>query len=408
MNRGYCIFTLSNGMRCVHAPATGQVSYVGLAIGAGSRDEGDDRQGLAHFVEHTIFKGTRHRRAHHISNRMESIGGELNAYTSKEETLVYTNAPAGYLKRSIELLSDLIAFNSFPEREVARERQVVIEEIHSYLDSPADNVYDLFDDRIYAGSAMGHNILGTAESVRSLGSEDCRQFLAGYYVPAEMVLYVVDNSPTSEVERLAEKYFGFLNFPAPKRIIQTPEVLERFDSLEDEGGYQAHTLMGKRVCGRNDDRRFPLFLLNNIIAGPCMNSRLNQELREKRGLVYSVDSTLALMSDCGLFQIYFGCEKDAVKRCRRIVSNLLEELASRRLSDKAFHSARRQYAGQLLVSGEHRESMAMSLGKSLLFYNEIHGIEYSRDRIMGLTAEQVRAEAERLLSSGGLSVLTIC
>ncbi len=395
-------------MRCVHAPAPGRVSYSGIAIGAGSRDEGSDHQGLAHFVEHTIFKGTRHRRARHISNRMESIGGELNAYTSKEETLVYTNAPAGYIQRSIELLSDLIAYNVFPEREVARERQVVIEEIHSYLDSPADNVYDIFDDKIYAGSSMGHNILGTEESVRMLGSEDCRDFLAKYYVPTQMVLYVVDNTPTSEVERLAEKYFGFLNFPPPQRLIQTPAILERFDCLDDDGGYQAHTLLGKRVCGRNDDRRFPLFLLNNIIAGPCMNSRLNQELREKRGLVYSVDSTLALMSDCGLFQIYFGCEKDAVKRCRRIINNVLEELASKRLSEKAFNSARRQYAGQLLVSGEHRESMAMSLGKSLLFYNEIHGIEYSRDRIMELSAEQVRVEAERLLASGGLSVLTVC
>ncbi|MDE6559712.1 MAG: insulinase family protein [Muribaculaceae bacterium] len=295
MESNYKIATLSNGLRIGlrHTPES-MVSYIGIAINAGSRDESEAHHGLAHFVEHTIFKGTRSRRSWHISNRMESIGGELNAYTSKEETLVYTNAPAGHAERAIELLYDIVANSRFPRQELDKEREVVVEEINSYLDSPADSIYDEFEELIYPDSALAHNILGTPESVRRLNSDDCRGFLDNWYTPANMTAYIADPGDPDKLIRLMEKYFGRLDFSATRHHRVAPRQCEGFDKVDDRDGHQAHTLLGFRVFGRKDPRRFPLFLLNNYLGGPCMNSRLNQELREKRGLVYTVDSNVSL------------------------------------------------------------------------------------------------------------------
>lgn len=403
----YNVFRLSGGLTCVHRRRMGAVSYIGIVVGAGSRDEGADLHGLAHFVEHTIFKGTRHRSSWHISNRMESIGGELNAYTSKEETVIYTAAPAGEPARALELVSDLVRYSTFPADELEREREVVCEEIKSYLDSPSDAVYDEFEELVYAGSPMAHNILGSTDSVHALTGADCRGFIEDFYTPDNMVLYVEDPSPLHAIERLAEKYFGALHLSRRDSGRQAPPVAEPFTEKRDRGGFQSHTLMGARVCNRDADERFPLFLLNNYLGGPCMNSRLNQELREHRGYVYTVDSTVALMSDCGLMQVYFGSDHSHVEKCRRLVMRELEMLAEKPISSVKFDRIRRQYAGQLLLGTDNRESVAMAMGKSLLYYDEIHDDRWTSERIMAVTAEQVRAVAEGLLASG-FSSLTIC
>lgn len=403
----YHIFTLPNGLRCVHRRVAGVVSYVGIAVNAGSRDEGVESHGLAHFVEHTIFKGTRHRSSWHISNRMESIGGELNAYTSKEETVVYTAAPAGELPRALDLIADLVAYSTFPREEIEREREVVCEEIKSYLDSPADSVFDEFEELIYSGSAMAHNILGTEQSVHTLDGAKCRGFIEDFYTPDNMTLYIADSCREDVAERLAAKYFGGLRLRRSPSSRVAPAVVEAFCEVRDRNGYQAHTLVGARTCSRTDDARFPLFLLNNYLGGPCMNSRLSQELRERRGYVYTVDSSIALMSDCGLMMIYFGSDRQHVARCKRIIRRELEALAESPISSVKFERIRRQYCGQLLLSTDHRESVAMSMGKSLLYYGEVHDAQWTRDRILEVTPEQVRATAERLLA-GGFSELTIC
>lgn len=403
----YNVFRLSGGLTCVHRRRMGAVSYIGIVVGAGSRDEGAALHGLAHFVEHTIFKGTRHRSSWHISNRMESIGGELNAYTSKEETVVYTAAPAGEPARALELISDLVRYSTFPAEELEREREVVCEEIKSYLDSPSDAVYDEFEELVYAGSPMAHNILGSTDSVHALTGADCRGFIEDFYTPDNMVLYVEDPSPLHTIERLAEKHFGALRLSRRDSGRQTPPLAVPFAEKRDRGGFQSHTLMGVRVCNRDADERFPLFLLNNYLGGPCMNSRLNQELRERRGYVYTVDSTVALMSDCGLMQVYFGSDHSHVEKCRRLVMRELETLAEKPISPVKFDRIRRQYAGQLLLGTDNRESVAMAMGKSLLYYGEIHDAQWTSERIMAVTAEQVRAVAEALLASG-FSSLTIC
>lgn len=403
----YRIATLSNGMRVAlrHTPDS-LVSYIGIAVNAGSRDEDVSRHGLAHFVEHTLFKGTSSRRSWHISNRMESIGGELNAYTSKEETVIYTNAPAGNAARAIELLYDIVANSVFPETELEKEREVVIEEINSYLDSPADSVYDEIEELVYAGSGLAHNILGTKDSVRSLTGRDCRQFLDAWYVPDNMTAYIADPTDPDRLIALMEKYFGKLDFNGREHSRVSPPPCEGFDKVIDRHGHQAHTILAYRLFGRKDPRRFALFLLNNYLGGPCMNSRLNQELREKRGLVYTVDSTVGLLSDTGLMQIYFGCDPEGSGRCVRIIRNELDRLASTTLSDRSFESIRNQYCGQLLVSSDHRESMAMSMGKSLLYYGEIHDIPRMTENIRGVTKEEFRAMAE-IIASAPLCRLTL-
>ncbi|MBD5371079.1 MAG: insulinase family protein [Bacteroides sp.] len=407
LGKPYEIFTLSNGMRAVVRQTDSPVSYIGVVINAGSRDEPADRQGLAHFVEHTIFKGTSSRKSWHISNRMECIGGELNAYTSKEETMLYTNAPAGHAERAIELLSDIIADSRFPSRELDMEREVVIDEINSYLDSPSESVYDEFEERAYAGSALAHNILGTPESVRSLSSTDCRGFLDRHYTPANMVAYISDPGDPARLATLLEKHFGALGFPGGTPQRATPPPMQAFDDTVSRDGHQAHTVMGYRVFGRRDPRRFPLFLLNNHLGGPCMNSRLNQELRDKRGLVYTVDSSVALMSDTGLLQIYFGCDRKDIPRCRRLIGRELERLASDRLSDRAFRSIVNQYCGQMIVSSDNRENMAMSMGKSLQFFGHVVEMQEVDRALRDVTPEQLRDLAAEIASSP-LGCLTIC
>lgn len=388
--------TLGNGLRAVCRRTHSAVSYIGVFIGAGSRDEEPSRHGLAHFVEHTIFKGTRHRRAWHISNRMESVGGELNAYTSKEETMVYTNAPAGYAERAIELLSDLIGDSIFPEEEIEREREVVIEEINSYLDSPGDAVYDDFEELIYAGSDLSHNILGNPDSVRALGSNDCRAFLDRWYTPGNMVIYVADPSDPETVARLLERHFGRLHFPDTPRHREIPPVCAPFDLTRDRDGHQAHTVIGTRIFGRDDSRRFALLLLNNYLGGPCMNSRLNRELREQRGLVYTVDSNVSLMSDCGLWTVYFGSDASNADKCRRLIARELDRVAQSTMSPRLFDSIREQYCGQLTVGSDNRENAAMSMAKSLMYFGRVHTLEEIAARIRAVTPQQLREVAELL------------
>lgn len=403
----YNIFTLPNGLRCIHLRTESHVAYIGLAVNAGSRDEAADKHGLAHFVEHTVFKGTDRRTSLQISNRMESIGGELNAYTSKEETLIYTNAPAGHSERALELLADLVKCSRFPDAELEKEREVVIEEIYSYRDSPSDAVYDLFDDMIYAGSGPGHNILGTPESVRTLQRADCRGFIEDFYVPNNMVLYAATPDSEKTIERLALKYFGDMHLAGTPHQRQKPPMNTAFFEVIDHDGHQAHTIVGARTLGRDDDRRFALFLLNNYLGGPCMNSRLNQELREKRGYVYTVDSSIALLSDAGTMLIYFGSDKSTVKKCLKIIRRELDRLANSPMKSGFFERIKHQYAGQLLVSSDQKESMAMSMGKSLLYYDDVHDVEWTTERIREVTPEQVRAVAE-MLAPDLTSNLTLC
>lgn len=402
----YHIYTLENGLRAVICQTESNVSYIGALVNAGSRDEGSGLQGLAHFVEHTIFKGTISRKSWHISNRMESIGGELNAYTTKEETMIYTNAPAGYADRSFELLADLIMNAQFPKTEIEREKEVVIEEIHSYRDSPSDLVFDEFEERIYAGSALAHNILGSEDSVRKLTSADARNFIDSKYFAENIVLYCCDPGDPETNLRKIKKYFGGVRASGVANQRVEPSMVKPFDDVVDKNNYQANCILGCRLFGREDPRRHAMFLLNNYLAGPCMNSRLNMELRDRRGLVYTVESSVALMSDTGVLFIYFGTDPKATGKCRKIIANEIDRLAQSCLSERKFTQIRDQYCGQLIVGAEQRENQAMSLAKSLLYYKEVHDIDFTSERIRSLKPEDLR-EAAEFLASSQLNFLSI-
>lgn len=393
------ILTLSNGLRVALRHHDGNVTYTGVLVDAGTRDEPKDHPGLAHFVEHTIFKGTEKRSSWLISNRMESIGGELNAYTYKEGTSVYCISPAGYEERGVELIADLVAHASFPEKELDKERDVIIEEINSYLDNPSESVFDQFEEHLYAGSTLANNILGTPESVRHITGADCRAFISRYYNPANTVGFIASPVDPEKLRRLLEKHWGRIS-RAPERPLRTaPPALRPFDIVKDENGHQAHTIIGARMFARTDPRRFPLMLLNNYLGGPCMNSRLNQQLRERRGLVYTVDSFVNLLSDTGSMCIYFGTDRRSTSRCLRLIKNELDALAQSPLPQRTLQKIKEQYCGQLLVSSDNRESMAMSLGKNLLFYNSETDVAALASRLREVTAEEIRQTAELLAPS---------
>lgn len=406
MNMNRFIHTLPNGLRIAVNHTDGNVSYAGLIVNAGSRDETPDLYGLAHFVEHTVFKGTRNRSSWHISNRMEAIGGELNAYTFKEGTAIYAIAPAGYEDRTLELLSDLVNNSTFPSNEIDREREVIIEEINAYLDTPSDAVYDQFEELIYAGSPLSHNILGSPETVRSITSEDCKAFVNRFYSPGNMAAFISSPAKPERIVKLLDKYFGTFSRPDNPPLRVAPPVAPQFDIVRDNNGHQAHTIIGARVFDRKDPRRFPLLLLNNYLGGPGMNSRLNQSLREKRGLVYTADSFVSLLGDSGLLVIYFGSDRDAVGKCLRVVRNELDKLAQNTLSPRVFNKIKEQYCGQMLVSSDNKESMAMSLGRNLLFYNKLTDVAATAERVREVTPDQFR-EVAGLLAPQFCSRLTL-
>ena len=406
MHSQYSLFELNNGLKTICWQRNGLVSYIGVAVRAGSRDERADRQGLAHFVEHTIFKGTDKRRSWQISNRMEAVGGELNAYTTKEETMIYTNAPSGYEERALELMADLVKSSRFPKEEIDREREVIIEEIYSYLDSPSESVYDEFEELAYKGSALSHNILGTTESVKEIESMDCREFLDKFYTPGNMVLYCCSPLKPEKVKALAEKYFGDMKYPVSTLSRVAPPEMQHFDVTKDKGNHQANTILGARIFGRDDSRKYALSLLNNYLGGPCMNSRFNYELREKRGYVYTVDSSISLMSDTGLFMVYFGSDSSNVEKCRRLIEREIDKLCQSALSDRNLEKIKRQYCGQLRVSSDNIESRAMALGKSILYFGKINDIETITSQIMEVSQEDFRSVAE-LIAPANCSMLSL-
>ena len=392
MDNLYTQHTLSNGLRAVYRRHTGNVAYCGVAVDAGSRDEGDSL-GLAHFVEHTLFKGTAKRRAWHILNRMELVGGELNAYTAKEETLVYSLFPKGNMNRAMELIADLVQNSVFPEREVEKEREVVMEEIMSYRDTPSEAIYDDFEDLLFAGSGLGHNILGTEASLQRLSAADCQDFLRLLYTPGNMVLFGIGDTDPDRFFRMAERHFGAFRRPTVRQPRIQPTVMPMFAETRTVDTHQAHTIIGVPTFGMHDDRRYPLLLLNNLLGGPGMNSLLNVAIRERHGYAYTVESAVTLMSDCGLMTIYFGCDERHAKRCLQLVDRTLDRLASTTMSGRQLDAAKKQYSGQMLVASASLEGTALSMGKSVMRFGTVTTVEELTDRICGVTASQLREAA---------------
>lgn len=397
--------TLANGLRLVHVSMPTQVAWCGLAINAGSRDEQEGHYGLAHFVEHTIFKGTKHRRAWHILNRMERVGGELNAYTTKEGTMLYSVFPGEHLPRAVDLLADLVQWSVFPQEELDRERDVVLEEAASYRDTPSDAVYDDFEDLLFADSELGHNILGRKEDLERLSSDDCMRYLKTLYVPANMAFFSVGPAHPDRVFRLAEKAFGAMSHVLPPRHRSVPSSVAPFNKVIQIGTHQAHTIVGARVPDMSHPLRYALMLLNNILGGPGMNSLLNVELRERRGYVYTVESTLTLLSDCGWMEIYLGCDSRDVKSSLRVIDRITARLGQELLPERRLEAYKKQYCGQLVVAADSSEFMAMRAGRGLLYHGTVATVSQTIERIQAVTPDDI-ARAASYLSRDALSSLT--
>lgn len=399
--------TLPNGMRIIHATNYSPISYCGLLINAGTRDELDNESGMAHFTEHMLFKGTQKRRPHHILNRMEDVGGELNAFTSKEETAIYTIFYEKYLERSMELLADIIFNSQFSETQLERERIVILDEINSYLDTPSALIYDDFEQVVFNSHDLGKPILGTPQSLMNITSEAMKAYVERQFKPEKMVFFSVGKTPFYKVMRKAEKHLNVhttTTTAEPKARIAPPETSVESIAMEKDT-HQTHYIIGRKTCNMFHPDRATLYLLNSILGGLGMNSRLNNSLREKNGLVYTVESTHALYSDSGLFSIYFGCDPKNTKRCVNLIYKEFQKLKQTPLTPHQLSKAKKQLKGELGIAFENKENMALDMAKSFLHFGRYINLEEVSQQIEHVTAQQIQSLANELLSIDEFSSL---
>ena len=443
----YNTYTLDNGLRIIHLPSDSQVVYCGYQINAGTRNEEPGEEGLAHFCEHVTFKGTERRKAWHILNCLESVGGDLNAYTNKEGTVYYSAILKEHIARAVDLLSDIVFHSVYPQAEIDKEVEVICDEIESYNDSPAELIYDEFENILFKGSPLGHNILGTAEQVRAFKTEDALRFTRKLYRPDNAIFFAYGDIDFKKLVKLIQKALGecpkgrelacsadckSAETPTEERIaeetptVETPtEEMEAGDAnhkvqssklnvqskvagqtiVMQKNTHQAHVMIGTRAYDVNDDRRMPLYLLNNMLGGPGMNAKLNLALREHNGLVYTVESTMVAYGDTGTWSIYFGCDEHDVKRCLRLVRKELDKFMQKPLSDAQLKAAKKQIKGQIGVACDNRENFALDFGKSFLHYGWEKNVDRLYEQVDEITAAQIQAVAQELFDKDRLTTL---
>ena len=395
-NMKYNTATLDNGLRAIHCPSASPVVYCGYEVCAGTRDEKEGEEGMAHFCEHTTFKGTRHRSAMQILNRLESVGGDLNAFTNKEDTVYYSAILKDHFPRAVDLLTDIVFGSTYPQAEIDKEVEVICDEIESYNDSPAELIFDDFENAIFAGHPLGHNILGSADILRTYTTADALRFTQRYYRPENTVFFVYGDVDFKSVVRQLKKATSA--FPAAQPLIDvTPSITlppyQPRHIVHDKGTHQAHVMVGNRAYSAHDANRLPLYLLNNILGGPGMNARLNISLRERNALVYTVESSMVSYSDTGLWCTYFGCDPKDVKKCLRLVRRELDRVMDRPLSESQLKAAKRQIKGQIGVACDNRESFALDFGKAFLHYGWLKDVEKLMADIDNVTAREIQQAA---------------
>ena len=437
----YNTYTLDNGLRIIHLPSDSKVVYCGYQINAGTRNEEPGEEGLAHFCEHVTFKGTERRKAWHILNCLESVGGDLNAYTNKEGTVYYSAILKEHIARAVDLLSDIVFHSVYPQAEIDKEVEVICDEIESYNDSPAELIYDEFENILFKGSPLGHNILGTAEQVRAFKTEDALRFTQKLYRPDNAIFFAYGDIDFKKLVRLLQraladdKSVGKLAEEKLPQISQITQISRDENSIAEEKSvssvksvgpknypsvrdeiagqtivmqkntHQAHVMIGTRAYDVNDDRRMPLYLLNNMLGGPGMNAKLNLALREHNGLVYTVESTMVSYGDTGTWSIYFGCDEHDVKRCLRLVRKELDKFMQKPLSDAQLKAAKKQIKGQIGVACDNRENFALDFGKSFLHYGWEKNVDRLYEQVDEITAEQIQAVAKELFDKDRLTTL---
>ena len=401
----YHTHTLSNGLRIIHAQNQSAVAYCGYAIDAGTRDEAENEQGMAHFVEHLIFKGTQKRHSWHILNRMEHVGGDLNAYTNKEETVVYSAFLVEHFPRAVELLTDIVFHSTYPQAEIDKEVEVIIDEIQSYEDTPSELIFDDFEELVFPNHPLGRNILGKPELLRQFKSEDALRFTNRFYRPDNMVFFVQGNVDFKRVVRLLEKAVSDIPATITERNRIKPELYIPQNKTIHRDTHQAHVMIGCRSYETHDKKRTALYLLNNILGGPGMNSRLNVALRERSGLVYNVEANLTSYTDTGIFSIYFGTDQEDVKRCLRLVHKELKRLREKPLSSTQLATAQKQIIGQIGVAADNFENNALNMAKTYLHYNKYEEPQEVYKRIQSLTPQDLWEVANEMFHEENLSTL---
>ena len=408
----YNTYTLDNGLRIIHLPSDSQVVYCGYQINAGTRNEEPGEEGLAHFCEHVTFKGTERRKAWHILNCLESVGGDLNAYTNKEGTVYYSAILKEHIARAVDLLSDIVFHSVYPQAEIDKEVEVICDEIESYNDSPAELIYDEFENILFKGSPLGHNILGTAEQVRAFKTEDALRFTQKLYRPDNAIFFAYGDIDFKKLVRLLqraladdESVVNLAEEKLPKKYPSVGNEIAGQTIVMQKNTHQAHVMIGTRAYDVNDDRRMPLYLLNNILGGPGMNAKLNLALREHNGLVYTVESTMVAYGDTGTWSIYFGCDEHDVKRCLRLVRKELDKFMQKPLSDAQLKAAKKQIKGQIGVACDNRENFALDFGKSFLHYGWEKNVDRLYEQVDEITAAQIQAVAQELFDKDRLTTL---
>jgi predicted Zn-dependent peptidase len=401
----YQIHTLQNGIRVVHLPVVSPVAHCGILVNAGSRDELENEHGIAHFIEHMIFKGTKKRKAYHILSRLDDVGGEINAYTTKEETAFYAAFLREHFDRAIELVADILFHSTFPKQELDRERDVVMDEINSYKDSPSELIFDDFEEEIFADHPIGRNILGTPETLKSFSKKSIEDFMNRTYHTDEMIFCSVGATPFSKVVKLAERYLG--EIPLNSRSSERKPFFEYqpIQINKDKNTFQAHCIIGNTAYNALDKKRMDLVLLNNLLGGQGLNSRLNMSLREKHGYAYNVESSFTPYFDTGVLTIYFGTDKDNLNKSINLVHKELALLRNKKLGSMQLHRAKSQIIGQIAISADSKENLLFTVGKSFLLFNKFDSLAEIDRKIQGISAERLQEVANEILAPEKLSTL---
>lgn len=391
--------TLENGLRVIHRQFPSEISYCGVAINTGTRDEYSHEWGMAHFVEHMLFKGTKRRKAHHISNRMENVGGDLNAFTTKEETFIYSTFLKEYFPRAVELLGDIIFNSEFPQIQINREREVVLDEIDSYDDNPSELIYDDFENLIFSGHDIGHYILGEPHTLNSFNSDNVNSFVNRQYQTSKMVFFSFGKTPFSKVLKLTEKYFNIKQEPVEAKNRVAPIITTPVTRIIDKNTTQTHVVLGWNKYNMYHPDRYVVYLLNSILGGGSLNSRLSRSLREKNGLVYNIESNITLYSDTGFYSIYFACDPKNKDKCLRLIKKELKSIMEKALTPMQLTVAKRQWKGQLGISAEMNENNALNMAKNYLHHKRFIDLEEVFSKVDAISAEQIKSVANELFSS---------
>ncbi len=399
------IYTLKNGIRVIHKYESSEVGYCGIIINAGSRDEQEEEHGMAHFIEHVIFKGTKKRKAFHVLSRLEDVGGELNAYTTKEETCIYASFLKEDYERSMELIADISFHSIFPEKELEKEKEVIIDEINSYKDSPAELIFDDFEEQLYPEHSIGRNILGDENKLKSFTKKDIQKFMDENYHTDQIVFCSVGSQNFKKIIKLADKYFG--DIPENRRTKKREDIPASNPTIikVDKDTYQSHIILGCTAYDYNHPKRLGLHLLNNLLGGPGMNSRLNMCLREKKGIAYNIESSYTPFYGTGVFSIYFGTDRKNIDKSIKIIFNELNKLRNKELGSMQLHKAKRQLKGQIAISSENKESLMLNIGKSYLMYNKVDSLIDVYHKIDNLTASDLLEIANETFNPEHLSQL---